>query len=425
MINRVVITGLGVVAPNGIGLNAFEHAMKQGQTGIAFYEKLKELNFGCQVAGVPKLEDDLIKNYFSALTLKFLKSSGIMFGCIAGMDAWKDAGLEPKLQQESPDWDSGTIFGTGLSGIEPIIYAHNMVDEGKTRRLGSSIVEQTMASGPSAYLGGILGLGNQVTTNSSACSTGAEAIAMAFERIKDGKAKRMLAGSCDSYGPYIWAGFDAMRVLNRNSNGNPQFASRPMSASASGFVPGAGAGALVLENLESAISRGARIYAEIIGAATNSGGQRNEGTMTAPNPIGVQRCIHDALKVSGVNSCQIDAISGHLTSTMGDVLEISNWVKALDREGTSFPFINAPKSMIGHCLGAAGSIECVALVLQLFKNFFHPSLNCEDVHPQIAEKIDPAKIPQQVIYHTDFEIIAKSSFGFGDVNCCLIFKKWN
>src|SRR5690606_21838630 len=135
------------------------------------------------------------------------------------------------------------------------------VDAGKTRRLGSTSVIQTMASGISAYLGGILGCGNQVTTNSSACTTGTEAVLMAYERIKHGKAKRMLAGSCGDHGPYVWGGFDAMRILPGNYNDNPQEASRPMSASASGFVPGSGAGALLLEDYDSAVKRGARIYA--------------------------------------------------------------------------------------------------------------------------------------------------------------------
>src|SRR5690606_9305336 len=139
------------------------------------------------------------------------------------------------------DYDSGTIFGTGTSGVDKFREAVYLLDDGQVKRLGSTVVVQTMASGVSAYLGGILGLGNQVTTNSSACTTGTEAILLGYERIQSGKAKRMLVGSCSDDGLYIWGGFDAMRVMTYKHNDTPQKGSRPLSASASGFVPGSGA----------------------------------------------------------------------------------------------------------------------------------------------------------------------------------------
>jgi 3-oxoacyl-[acyl-carrier-protein] synthase-1 len=420
--HRVVITGVGVVAPNGIGKTQFLESLKKGFSGIKHIKELEDLNFSCQVAGIPNVTDELKSQYFDDLTIKNLKSTGIIYGSIAGIDAWKDAGLS--LNDQEPDWDSGCIFGSGLSGVEPLRDSIYMVDAGKVRRLGSRVVEQTMASGISAYLGGMIGLGNQVTSNSSACSTGTEALILAYEKIKLGKAKRMLAGSCDSQGPYIWGGFDSMRVLNRTSNDKPEEASRPMSVSAAGFVPGAGAGALVLESLESAKERGATIYAEVIGGAINSGGQKQGGTMTAPNPLGVQKCIEAAIKDADISAYQIDGISGHLTSTMGDVIEISNWSKALNRKGEDFPQVNSLKSMIGHCLAAAGSIECVAVALQLKENFFHGTLNCDELHPEIAEKINADKVNSVAIDSSNFDIIAKSSFGFGDVNCCVVLQRF-
>src|SRR5690606_8792934 len=146
------------------------------------------------------------------------------------------------------------------------------------------------------------GLGNQVTTNSSACTTGTESILMAYERIKSGHAKRMLAGSTSDSGPYIWGGFDAMKVCTFKHNESPEQGSRPLSASASGFVPGSGAGALLLEDLETALQRGARIYCEVLGGNVNSGGQRNGGTMTAPNSVAVQKCIRDAMVNAGISA---------------------------------------------------------------------------------------------------------------------------
>ena len=422
MNKRVVITGLGVVAPNGVGVKDFTKALEEGKSGITFQQELKDLNFSCQVGGIPQISEELKSQYFTDLQLRGFNSSGILYGCIAGIDAWKDAGFNNNIES-TLDYDTGLIFGTGTSGIEKFREAIYKLDDGQVRRLGSTVVLQTMASGVSAYLSGMLGLGNQVTTNSSACSTGTEAILMGFDRITSGKAKRMLVGSCSDHGPYIWGGFDAMRVMTYKYNDNPKIASRPMSATASGFVPGSGAGALVLESLESALERNATIYAEVLGGEINSGGQRQGGTLTAPNAEAVQRCIKNAIENSGITTNDIDVINGHLTATSKDGLEIENWSKALDRNGTNFPYINSTKSMIGHCLAAAGAIECVASVIQLKDQFVAPNINCEDLHTEILNIVDSRSIAKKKI-DFDFKILAKASFGFGDVNACILFKRY-
>ena len=422
MNKRVVITGLGVVAPNGVGLEAFTHAIKNSISGIKKDADLERLQFSCQISAKPEISVEYSLNYFTELELRNFNSTGILYGVIAGLDAWKDAGLSICTDDE-PDWDSGTIFGTGTSGIDKFRESIYKIDDFQTRRLGSTAVAQTMNSGVSAYLGGKLGLGNQVTTNSSACTTGVESILMGYERIKSGQAKRILAGSTSDSGPYIWGGFDAMRVCTFKYNDNPEQSSRPMSATASGFVPGSGAGALVLEDLETALARGTRIYGEIIGGNINSGGQRGLGSMTAPNPIAVQRCIRDAVANANIDASAIDVINGHLTATSKDALEIENWCVALQRSGADFPYINSLKSLVGHCLSASGSIESVATVLQLYSGFIFKNTNCEDLNPEIAALIDPTRIPQELI-DKDLNIIAKASFGFGDVNSCVIFKKF-
>ena len=422
MKKRVVITGLGVVAPNGVGLDAFTHAIKKGVSGIKKDPELERLQFSCQISGKPEISTELSLQYFSELELRNFNSTGILYGVIAGIDAWKDAGLAMEINEE-PDWDSGTIFGTGTSGIDKFRESIYKIDDFQTRRLGSTAVAQTMNSGVSAYLGGKLGLGNQVTTNSSACTTGTESILMAYERIKLGQAKRILAGSTSDSGPYIWGGFDAMRVCTFKHNDSPEQGSRPMSISASGFVPASGAGALVLENLETAVARGAKIYAEVLGGNVNSGGQRGLGTMTAPNPVAVQKCIKNAIENAGIHQKAIDAINGHLTATSKDSLEIQNWSEALGRKGIDFPYINSLKSMVGHCLSGAGSIESVASVLQLHQGFVFPNINCEDINPEITALIAESRIPKKLI-ETELNIIAKASFGFGDVNGCIIFKKF-
>lgn len=417
----MVITGLGIVAPNGVGLDAFTYAIKNGISGIKHNPELERLQFACQISGTPEISEALKRDYFTELELRNFNSTGILYGVIAGIEAWKDAGLQIE-QNENPDWDSGTIFGTGTSGIEKFRESIYKIDDFQTRKLGSTAVAQTMNSGVSAYISGKLGLGNQVSTNSSACTTGTESILMAYERIKEGKAKRMLAGSTSDSGPYIWGGFDAMKVCTFKHNETPEQGSRPMSASASGFVPGSGAGALVLEDLESAMARGARIYAEVLGGNVNSGGQRGMGTMTAPNAVAVQKCIRDAITDAQITSDAIDAINGHLTATSKDALEIQNWSEALNRNGIDFPYINSLKSMVGHCLSASGSIESVASVVQLYHGFIFPNTNCNDVHPEIINCIDTSRIPQQRI-EKDITILAKASFGFGDVNGCVILKK--
>ena len=185
MKKRVVITGLGVVAPNGVGVKNFTSALRNGKSGIQFYQQLKELNFSCQIGGIPEVSDALMSQYFTDLQLRGFNSSGILYGCIAGVDAWKDAGFD--MNSESTlDYDTGLIFGTGTSGVEKFREAIYKLDALDVKRLGSTVVVQTMASGVSAFLGGMLGLGNQVTTNSSACTTGTEAVLMGLDRISAG-----------------------------------------------------------------------------------------------------------------------------------------------------------------------------------------------------------------------------------------------
>ncbi|WP_367360567.1 beta-ketoacyl synthase [Syntrophus sp. (in: bacteria)] len=423
MKRRVVITGMGVLAPNGHGLEEYEAALREGRSGIRYIPELKELNFACQVGGIPQGVEAIRERYFVPEQLISMNEN-ISYAAISAVDAWRDAGLTvPSFDSDEVDWDSGIIVGSGIGGMDTIAnIVVPMVNAGKVKRMGSSIVEQVMNSGTSARVGGLLALGNQVTSNSSACSTGNEAIFDAMTRIRAGLAKRMLAGGTEGASPHIWAGFDAMRVLSKKSNDRPEEASRPMSASAGGFIPGSGGALLLLEDLETAQARGARIYAELLGGHVNCGGHRMGGSMTAPNPTGVKRCILAAIADAGISAQDIEAINGHLTATFADPYEVQNWTGALERGPENFPYIQSTKSMVGHCLGAAGAIECVAVVLELYKGFLHPSINCEDVHPEITAF--SKSIPHQTVECPDLKIIAKAGFGFGDVNSCLIFKKW-
>ena len=423
MKTRIVVTGMGVAAPNAHGLDNFEQALREGRSGIRFQPLLEELKFGCQIAGVPENFDAIRKSYFDHEKLLSINDN-IGYASVSAVDAWKDAGFSmPDSNDETVDWDTGVIAGSGIGGMDTIAQTVvPMVNEGRVRRLGSRVVEQVMNSGTSARIGGLIGAGNKVTSNSSACSTGNEAIIDGLWRIRTGLAKRMIVGGSEGATPYIWGGFDAMRVICRKFNDNPTAGSRPLSATACGFVPGSGGAMLVLEDLETALARNARIYAEVVGGAVNSGGQRMGGSMTAPNPEGVKRCIRMAVADAGIDPHQVDAINGHLTATYADPMEVRNWAEALERTPDNFPYINSTKSLIGHCLGAAGAIESVAAVLQVYRGFVHPSINSEDVHPDIAPFA--AKIPQKCLEFPELKYLAKAGFGFGDVNSCIIFKKW-
>jgi len=419
---RVVITGLGVVSPNGVGIPDFKEAIKSGSSGIRFFPELRELKFSCQLGGQPEISEEKKREYLSELQLRNFNSSGILYGVIAGMDALKDAGLNVTNQNEEPLWELGIIFGSGTSGVEKFREAIYKIDDKNVRRLGSTSVAQTMTSGVSAYLGGLIGAGNKVTANSSACATGTEALLMGFEHIANGKATYMLCGSTSDYGPYIWGGFDAMKVTTYKYNDMPQNVAGPMSANASGFVPGSGAGAYLLESLESAQKRGATIYAEVLGGAINNGGQRGEGSMTAPNSIAIQKCITDALTDAGITASELEYINGHLTATIKDTDEIKNWSSALNRKDNDFPYINSLKGMTGHCLAASGSIEIVSAILQLHEGFIFPNVNCGNLHPEIASIIASEKVVTK-LQEIPLQTIAKASFGFGDVNACVIFRK--
>lgn len=418
---RVVITGLGVVAPNATGVAEFEMALREGKSGVTFQPRMNELRLACQVAGTPQIDGALLEAAFRESAMRVMNSSMIFAG-LAAIECWRDAGFPYDRDENGPvDWETGAIIGAGIPGMDTIAdRLVPMTNAGDVRRLGSAMPEQYMASAPSALVGGLLGLGGQVTTVSSACATGTEAIVQAFEKIRSGQVQRMLSGSTEGASVYTWAGFDAMRVCSRSYNDAPEKASRPMSASAGGFVPAAGAGVLMLESLESARARGARIYAEVLGGWVNSGGQRDGGTITASNPEGAQRCVRQTLAAANLTGRDIDYVNGHLTATMADPKEIANLMVALDRTPDNFPYINSTKSMIGHTLGASGAIECVASVLQLHRGFLHPSINCEDLHEKIRDiqsSIPTACVP------ADISTAFKVSFGFGDVNACILFRK--
>ncbi len=259
--------------PNGVGLAAYARGPPGRPFGKPAYPGAGEARIRLSGSGRTPRLDAVRERYFDPKE-RLSINNNIGYAAVSAVDAWRDAGFDvPARDGDAVAWDTGCIIGSGIGGMDTIAeQVVPMVNEGKVRRLGSRIVEQVMNSGTSARIAGLLALGNQVTSNSSACSTGNEAIIEGLLRIRTGLAKRMLVGGSEGASPYIWSGFDAMRVICRKFNDQPERASRPLSASAGGFVPGAGGGVLLVEELESAMERGARIYAEILGDLSTAGG---------------------------------------------------------------------------------------------------------------------------------------------------------
>jgi len=248
---RVVVTGLGVVAPNANGKEAFSRALRDAKSGV---RAVSQPDAFCQVGGVPEQIDELKLRYLTEEEM-LGTNQNTTFAAIAAIDAWNDAGLSrPAPGSDEVDWDSGTMVGTGWAGMDAVAEKLlPLVKAGKLRRIGSTLLEQTMISANSARLASLLALGNQAST---ACSTGNDAVVEAFRHVREGHAKRMLAGGSEGYSKYVLAVSRAVKLLFRADHVAPEKASRPMSATAGGFVPSSGAGILLLESLSSAQERG-------------------------------------------------------------------------------------------------------------------------------------------------------------------------
>ena len=419
---RVVITGMGIVAPAARNVEEFLTSLRAGTSGILYWPEAAALGLGCQVAGMPKFEAASLDGLVPPPRRRTLSLS-MEYAIVAALECWRDAGLpyDPEMRS-APDWDTGTSVGLAVGPIDVLTETvAPLVAQQQHRQMGSRIAERSMTSGTAAAVSGILGLGGPTTTISSACCSGTAAIHQGIQTLRQGRCQRMLVGGVEIQSLHIAAIFDSMRVLSRQFNDHPERASRPLSATAGGFVPAGGAGFLLLETIDSARRRDARIHAELAGSFENSGGQRADGTMTQGNSQGGVRCIRGALADAGVQPGEIDYVNGHLTATQGDLKEIQILSEALGRDLKDMPRLNATKSLIGHTLGAAGAIESIATILQLRDGFLHPSRNCEDLRQEFAE-LAP-QIPTEPISF-QFETALKTSLGFGDVNSCLLFHRY-
>lgn len=413
---RVAITGLGVVSPLGNDLATFEQALREGRSGLRRWPDLEELRFRCCAGGRPEPVDDVLEQL---LTEEELQDMDVMnrYGSAAAYGAWKDADLE---FTDEVDLGTGVIIGSESPALGVVLEKLALVDRGRVKKMGARYTEQTMMSGISSRVARLLGLGNRATAMNATSATGTVAVLDGYRQVQFGLAERMLCGGVQSSAALSWASLDAQRVTNRNWD-PPEKASRPMSQKACGLVPSSGAGIILLESLEGAVRRGAKIYAEVLGGHVNCGACRDGGTLTAPSAVGARQCAVQSVEDAGVDFADVDLINGHLTGTMADVLEIGNWARLFESVGVPLPYIHSTKSLMGHPLTAAGSLEVAACCLMLRGGFIHPSLNCEDLIPEMEPYAD--SVPH-VTVEKDLNIIVKSSLGFGDVNAAIVLERW-
>lgn len=408
---RVVVTGLGCVSPVGNTVEESWQNILAGRSGIATISKFDPSDFACKIAGEVKGLD--LDSYISPKEARTMDAF-IHFGLVAALQAVQDAGLPTgdNLSDEVAE-RIGCLVGSGIGGL-PLIedMKQELINRGP-RRISPFFVPASiinMISGHVSMRCGFKGPNLAVVT---ACTTGLHSIGEAGRLIEYGDADVMVAGGSEAtVSPLGVGGFAAMRALSTR-NDDPTAASRPWDKDRDGFVLGEGAGVMVLESLEHAQARGARIYAELVGYGMSA----DAGHMTAPNMDGPRRAMLYALRNAGVNADQIDYLNAHGTSTpLGDVNE-TNAIKAALGAHASQAVISSTKSMTGHLLGGAGGIESVFTVLALRDQVAPPTINLQNPDPECDLDYCANTARQMPIRYA-----LKNNFGFGGTNGSLVFK---
>ncbi|HEY4191763.1 MAG TPA: beta-ketoacyl-ACP synthase II [Mesorhizobium sp.] len=417
---RVVVTGLGLVSPFGMG---FEHGWKELLTGRSAAKRVTEFeveDLACKVAHVIPRGDGSngTFNPEAFLEPKELRKIGdfILYGIAAADEALKDSGWE--MQSEADRYATGVMIGSGIGGLEGIAENAIILKERGPRRISPFFIPGNiinLVSGQVSIRHGLKGPNHAVVT---ACSTGAHAIGDAARLIIFGDADVMLAGGAESPVTRLsLAGFAACRALSTERNDTPEAASRPYDRDRDGFVMGEGAGVVVLEELEHAKARGAKIYAEVTGYGLT--GDAYHITAPAEDGDGAFRCMGAALKRAGLTAADIDYINAHGTSTMADTIELG----AVERlVGDSAPNISmsSTKSSIGHLLGAAGAAEAIFSILAIRDNIAPATINLDNPERETAIDLVANKPRARRI-----DVALSNSFGFGGTNASLVFQRFN
>ena len=414
--HRVVVTGMGVLSPLGVGVEPTWGKLIKGQSGIRKIDRFDVSDYAVQIAGqVPGATEEHGFNAEEFIGKKDMKkmSRFIQYGMKAVDEALNEAKLD--LEDEELMTRTGVMLGSGIGGLEDIENATKTLNERGPKRISPFYIPSiliNMFSGQVSIKYGFKGPNSAVVT---ACATATHAIGDAFKILQRGDADVMLAGGAESaVCPTSVAGFAAAKALTSDFNDNPTVASRPFDKSRSGFVMGEGAGVMVLETLESAQKRGANIIAELVGYGMAGDGYH----MTSPHPdgIGAKGAMIAALDDAGVSPEDVNYVNGHATSTpTGDIIE-SQAVESLLGKDT---MVSATKSMTGHLLGAAGGIEAVFSVKALQDDILPPTINIEEL-----EEGCNLDYIQNEARNEAVEYALSNSFGFGGTNASLLFKKF-
>lgn len=405
---RVVITGLGVVSPVGIGVNEAWKNLVAGQSGITRITKFDPCNFASQVAG--EVKNFNVEDFLPAKDARRMDTF-IQYGLVAGIEAFKDSGLEVTEQNAER---IGVAIGSGIGGLGLIESTNDTYDEGGPRKVSPFFIPGTIINMISGNLSIMFGLKGPNVAIVTACTTGTHCIGDAARMIEYGDADVMVAGGAEAAITELSvAGFASARALS-GRNDDPATASRPWDKDRDGFVIGEGAGVLVLEEYEHAKARGAKIYAELSGYGMSADAYH----MTAPNMDGPRRSMVNALKNAGVNPSEVQFMNAHGTSTpLGDTNE-TNAIKATFGDHAYKLVVNSTKSMTGHLLGGAGGLESVFTVLSIHHQISPPTINLFNQDPECdldycANTARDLKITYAL----------KNNFGFGGTNGSLLFKK--
>ncbi|MGE0501320.1 MAG: beta-ketoacyl-ACP synthase II [Rhizobiaceae bacterium] len=415
---RVVVTGLGLVSPFGVG---FEHGWKEllsGRSACSRIDAFRTDDLACQIAhSIPRGDGSgATFNPEAYLEPKELRKIGdfILFGIAAADEALADSGWKPSTEPER--CATGVMIGSGIGGIEGIHENSLILEQRGPRRISPFFIPGNiinLVSGQVSIRHGLKGPNHAVVT---ACSTGAHAIGDAARLIMFGDADVMLAGGAESpIGRLSLAGFAACRALSTGRNDDPQRASRPYDRDRDGFVMGEGAGVVVLEELEHAKARGAKIYAEVTGYGMS--GDAFHITAPAEDGDGAYRCMSAALKRAGLTPTDIDYVNAHGTSTMADTIELGA-VERLVGNAASKISMSSTKSSIGHLLGAAGAAEAIFSILAIRDNVAPPTINLDN-----PERETPIDLVPNVARRRRIDVALSNSFGFGGTNASLVFQR--
>ncbi len=405
---RVVVTGMGIVSSIGNNTQEVLASLREAKSGISRAEKYAELGFKCQVHGEPKIDWETMV----PRKPKRFMNPGVGWNWIAMDQAIRDAGLEAS---DVINERSGIIMGSGGPSTRAIVEAaETTIKSGGPKKIGPFDVPKAMCSGPSAALATAFQIKGTNYSISSACATSAHCIGNATELIQWGKQDVMFAGGCEELDWTLSNLFDAMGAMTSRFNATPERASRAYDKDRDGFVIAGGAGVLVLEELEHAKARGAKIYGEVAGYGATSDGY----DMVAPSGEGASRCMQLALKgFDGRALPKIDYINPHGTGTpVGDAKEIEA-IRAVF--GKDAPTIAATKSLTGHSLGAIGVQEAIFSLLMMNNGFICESANIDEVDPAFADM----PIARARIDNAALNCVMSNSFGFGGTNATLVFRR--